>query len=238
MNARTRKKIAKVKKIITAPFINNPITKKKVSDYHQYMRSRVVFEGTPSIISSNCIGGIISHDLGLRFMSPTINLTIPTDKFFKFITNLNHYLGCELINVPEKEIEKGSPVGKIDDVEIVFVHYKTFEEAKEKWDKRKKRINFDNLYIMLPLGGLGKKELDAIKDIKCKRKIVFSPYEIPEYDFVFPMKQYKGKKAVGQFASIDIDGFRPYEKEFDYVAWLNGEEHYRTKYFRKYRSFK
>jgi uncharacterized protein (DUF1919 family) len=27
-----------------------------------------------TIFSSNCIGGVIYHDLGLRFMSPTINL--------------------------------------------------------------------------------------------------------------------------------------------------------------------
>ena len=29
---------------------------------------------TTSIISMNCTGGIISHNLGLQFLSPTVNL--------------------------------------------------------------------------------------------------------------------------------------------------------------------
>ena len=33
-----------------------------------------LFNQTPCIIASNCNGGIIYHDLGLKFLSPTINL--------------------------------------------------------------------------------------------------------------------------------------------------------------------
>ena len=37
------------------------------------------------------------------------------------------------------------PIGILNDVEIVFLHYKSEEEAKEKWDRRKARINWDNI---------------------------------------------------------------------------------------------
>ena len=38
------------------------------------------------------------------------------------------------------------PLGKLDDVEIVFLHYATKEEAEEKWNRRKQRINWENIY--------------------------------------------------------------------------------------------
>ena len=44
-----------------------------------------------TIISSNCIGGVISHKLGLRFMSPTVNLFIEPSSFVKFCKNLTYY---------------------------------------------------------------------------------------------------------------------------------------------------
>ena len=36
-----------------------------------------------TIISSECAGGVIYHDLGLRFDSPTINLWFKPDDYLK-----------------------------------------------------------------------------------------------------------------------------------------------------------
>ena len=49
----------------------------------QYNRDRLKYDpDNPfSIISSNCVGGVISHDLGLRFESPTVNLFFYPDSF-------------------------------------------------------------------------------------------------------------------------------------------------------------
>lgn len=238
MNAHTRKIFVKIKKCLLSPFTNNPLTVKKTKKFHDYMRSRVEFSEPPTIISTNCVGGIISHNLGMKFMSPTVNLTICNRDFLKFITNFEHYLNCELVIDPEGIAKKACPVGNLDDIEIIFNHYKTFEEAKEKWNERKKRINFENLYIMMPLGIMTADDLEILKTVKCKRKIVFSTKAIPGYDFIFPLKRYEGKMHVGQIAGLEIDGFRPFEKEFDYVAWLNGKDNFRTQYFKKYRSEK
>lgn len=232
MNGRTRNKLVKIKKIILAPFIHNPVTKKRTEKFHNYMRERLNITEPPSILCSNCIGGIISHNLGLKFMSPTVNLTINNRDFIKLVTNLDYYLNCEMISNPQRAIETDCPVGMLDDVEIVFTHYKTFEEARDKWNERKQRINYDNLYIMMTLGLKERERFDIIKNINCKGKVVFSPCEMPEYDFVFHMLRYNGKVSVGQSAGLEIDGFRAYEKEFDYVAWLNGEKNLRTQYFK------
>lgn len=38
-----------------------------------------------SFLCPNCIGGILFHDLGLRFLSPTVNLMMTQTDFVKFV---------------------------------------------------------------------------------------------------------------------------------------------------------
>ena len=48
-------------------------------------------------------------------------------------------------------ISKGGvvPIGKIKDVEIIFSHASDADEAVNAWNRRRQRINWDNLvYIM------------------------------------------------------------------------------------------
>ena len=52
-----------------------------------------------SIISNTCIGGVICHDLGLPFLSPTINLYIRPCDFVKFCADIQCYLEQEFIEV-------------------------------------------------------------------------------------------------------------------------------------------
>ena len=109
----------------------------------------------PTIISNNCIAGIIYHNLGLKFFSPTINLYISGWDYILFVENLEDYLKCELIE--KKNSGKDFPVGillggEIEDIEINFLHYKTFQQAEEAWNKRKQRVNFDNLFFIYFIG--------------------------------------------------------------------------------------
>lgn len=50
---------------------------------------------TFSLFLSNCNGGIIYHDLGLQFKSPTINLWISPKDFIHFCENLREYLNTD-----------------------------------------------------------------------------------------------------------------------------------------------
>ena len=49
-----------------------------------------------TVISQNCIGGVFYHDMGLKFLSPTIDLYIPEPDFIKFISNLEYYINTDL----------------------------------------------------------------------------------------------------------------------------------------------
>ena len=117
---------------------------------YQKRLQKELHNSKPSIISSNCIGGIMYHDLGLLFSSPTVNLFFKHDDYISFLENLEGFLSCS-----PKEIKLDGynyPVGELTYKEITiklfFMHYKTFEEAYAKWEERKKRIDFNNLFIV------------------------------------------------------------------------------------------
>ena len=98
-----------------------------------------------TIIASNCNGSFMYHDMGLRYLTPTVNLAIGMDDFVKMAENLKQYMEQEIVEVKG---ENGCPVGLLGDIRINFVHYDTFEEGRKKWEERKKRIHWENLFII------------------------------------------------------------------------------------------
>lgn len=51
-------------------------------------------------------------------------------------------------DVLKKKGQEKVPVGLInDDVEVIFLHYHSKEEAYEKWMRRSARVNFNNLIV-------------------------------------------------------------------------------------------
>lgn len=104
-----------------------------------------------SIISMNCTGGILYHDLGLKFLSPTVNMYMKAEDFIKFCENLSNYLAIDnLIECADKSIvgDRTYPVAKLGDIYLYLVHYKTVYEAERKWNERKQRINPSKIVIL------------------------------------------------------------------------------------------
>lgn len=97
-----------------------------------------------TIISQNCIGGVLYHDMGLPFQSPTVNLFIPQPDFIRFVNHLEYYLTMEL----EMHWVEEYPIGRLDDVEIHFVHYDNCLEARDAWERRKQRVQFDRIVVL------------------------------------------------------------------------------------------
>lgn len=90
-------------------------------------------------------------------MTPTTGLYFFADEYIKFLTKLNYYMSIPMTIVPVQESthydvlklrnQLHCPIGRLDDIEVVFQHYHSGKEAVEKWERRKKRINWDNLII-------------------------------------------------------------------------------------------
>ena len=205
--------------------------KKKYRDFlrapiNREMRTRLRNEN-PSIIANNCNGGVISHDLGLRFLSPTVNLYIPFPDYIRFLQRLEHYL--TLPRNAMKPIGGGSlneacPCGILEDVRLVFVHYSSFEEARDKWFERAARVDHSNLFIMLAQrDGCTEDDIRAFNELPFEHKVAFAAQ---------PMKDCRSAIYFPGFADGDqvrvlsdyvskFSGHRIID-EFDYVGFLNG----------------
>lgn len=104
-----------------------------------------------TIISNNCIAGYLYHDLGLRFLSPTINLLFKTDEdYIEFLSHFEYYTTNEPFEISDEEV--AWPVGQIargnKRITIHFMHYKSFDEAKTKWKERRKRIDNQRMVVL------------------------------------------------------------------------------------------
>lgn len=90
-----------------------------------------------TIFSTNCIGGVIYHNLGLKFLSPTINLWISPEDYIKLLKDPQKYLlNSDMHEIKMKNIDY--PVGRLNDITIYGQHYINFDELKYKWNERKK----------------------------------------------------------------------------------------------------
>lgn len=179
----------------------------------------------PTIIASDCFGTFIYHNLGLRFNSPTINLYIKKNDFLKFVSNLKEYLSCDITEVTDKTVS--FPVGKLEvggnSVEIYFMHYKSFEEAKRKWNERKERVSFDNIYIIQLIQNATEEDICEFDKLKYKNKMLITSENLTnspnvvEQD-ILKKTNYKGGEILFYENSHSIR--RPMDK-IDYISFLN-----------------
>ena len=175
---------------------------------------------SPSIIASNCNGGIILHDLGLQFNTPTINLYFDSGDFLKFLSDLSGYLEKELAEV---ECEFDYPAGRLGDITIYFMHYPSFAEAKTKWDERKKRINMNNLFIMMTdRNDCTYEQMREFDKLPYKNKVIFTHQPHQEIVSSVYVKGFENDGEVGILSDWK-PGFwkRRYIDDYDYVTFLN-----------------
>ncbi len=174
-----------------------------------------------SIIASNCNGGIISHDLNLQFRSPFINLWLKPKEYIKLLQNLKEYMQYELTFIKEEGIDY--PIGLLKDVRIYFMHYETEEIAKEKWESRAKRLNYDNLFILFTdRDECSLEDMEAFDNLPYKNKVIFVNKERPTIKSSYYIKGFENEESVGKLGIfIDEDSGKRYLDLFDYVEWFN-----------------
>lgn len=117
----------------------------------------------------------------------------------------------------------GHPVALCGDITIYFNHDHDEREAAAKWERRKRRLNYDNLYIIMYNGdGVTKEDIQRLETVPCKNKVVFSPVKT-SYDLPY-MKYFKpnGTDSLSMRGmDQDIFGIRSIQKRFDFVEFLN-----------------
>lgn len=140
-----------------------------------------------SLISMNCVGGIMYHDCESKFLSPTIDLYFSASDFIKFV----NYLDLYLAETPRVVMGTKFPVGVLGDIKLYFMHYDNTEEALKKWEERKARINKNRIFvIMVDRNGLSDKDFEDFKKIKYPKFLLTNKKEHLCDDSVY-MPRYK-----------------------------------------------
>ena len=178
---------------------------------------------TPSIIANNCNGGIMAHDLGLPFCSPLVNAGMYAPYYIKFLTNIEHYFAQPLVRIEDDK--DGWFIAQCDDIQILLGHTKTYEEAVENWERRKKRFDPDNMYVIFcDKMNCTYEIIKAFDELPIKHKVIFTHKPYPEFKSAFYIKGFEDENEVGVLSDWK-PGFwkRRWLDQFDSVAFLNGE---------------
>ena len=176
----------------------------------------------PSILSSNCNGAMILHDMGCRFNTPTVNLYMLPEDFLRFLENPRRYLTA----VPQQKQDKehAFPVGTVEDITVYFMHYSSFEEARDKWVERSARVDMQQVFVMMTdQNGCTEEQIARFDALPYKNKVIFTHKPYPAYKSACYIKGFENQKEVGVL-SDNKPGFwkRRWLDDFDYVRFLNG----------------
>lgn len=125
------------------------IYKIKVLPTHFYWK--IVDKHLPSdfcIISNDCWGGEFYKNTNRSFNTPFIGLFLLAEDYINLIENFDE-ISWRISELKSSKIlgNVEYPLGLLDDkYEIHFMHYKSFDEAKHKFEKRAKRITTNKLF--------------------------------------------------------------------------------------------
>ncbi len=179
-----------------------------------------------TIISNNCWGGVCYEYFNIEKKSPTIGCYFFAADFVKFCKNLKYYLKQKLVlidsqkSIHREELhnkgEDGVIVGKLDDVEIVFLHYKDKNLILDKWQRRVKRINYDKIILKFSYqNGCNDELINDFLAISEYPKICFCGEKLFQSDDIIVFPWHDGKTT--------FDETIHFGKFFDVVSLINSK---------------
>ena len=145
-------------------------------DFNEYIKLK---NSHLTIFSPNCWAGVCYHRLGLEFLSPMINMFEDRDDFNKLMLNIDTYMSYPVEFVEtryERNLKRYYPVGHLNDILLHFNHYESFDQAVSCWEKRKQRINKNNILIVSNTNS--EKTAYEFENIPYKNKLIFTPFDV------------------------------------------------------------
>lgn len=161
-------------------------------DFEQYIAFK---DSDISIISNNCWGGVICRTLGIECRSPFKNLSVGEGDYLKLLSHFEYYMGCDITFLKyafNENSKKNYPVMLLDDIKVHCNHDTNPEEAAAKWNIRREKINYANLFVEMYTES--RETMEAFLRIEgYKRKLCFVPFEV-DADNVQQLTLYPGQK--------------------------------------------
>lgn len=176
------------------------------------------------ILCNNCTGGVILHDLGLRFDTPTINIDIRNqDEFLYFVENIEKFRD---VDVHELEFRKynhhaGCVIYNNMPIDIVFTHYNSFEEGRRKWIERMKRLDLEHIYVIYEGPKVSESFVERFSKLPYKKAIISSREKMFKYDFYYGFSFYERWKPGKILDYKSWFNVKRYLDDFDYVSFFN-----------------
>jgi len=195
------------------------LLKRYYNQGYGHVRLKQSINPSMSIISNNCFSGAISKTLKYSYNSPTVGLYFMYPDYITFLEHLDGFISSSLEfktksiyeSVNKEREKKPYPIGRLvynnHEVEIEFLHYHSEEEAKEKWERRCKRIQMHNLLIVgSEQDGCIDHHVDRFMNLQFKNKIFLGrrkrKYKNPGYHYVkfLNSKRFKNLYVQSHFA--------------------------------------
>ena len=137
--------------------------------------------------------------------------------------------------VREGDLRAGiAPVGQLGNsdknVKMNLIHNISFAEAKEQWERRKERINYNNLFVKMGFENSEKnceKWIDAFNSLDHKKVLFYNGEK--EVDRSFKTERFYWRQSklsrVQQYSYNDFVR-ASYYWEMDILKLLTGDDHY------------
>ncbi len=214
--------------------INGSVFKIPFFDFSRYIR---LIENPVTILSDDCWGGYLYHELCMKFNSPLINVLFDNDSFIKFIQEPMYYLGQSLVMVREGNIRSNMhPIASLGEdskkIHINFLHSICFSNAETEWNRRRERINYNNIFIKMGFEATEEKRESYLRIFEKipYNKICFYSGKTDLHSVVY-LKQFEkwcqqGKRVPTFRYTEFIRNMNELFKCIDVLKLLNGEEGY------------
>lgn len=187
------------------------------------------------------MAGFIYKQLGMRFLTPTIDLYLTPDDFIELLRHLHDYMESKLVE--DKQSDKDYPVGILErnshTIKVYFQHYDNFKIAYEKWERRKSRINYNNIYVVADddwRRSYSDKNINDFKQLPYQHKIIItgSSYRNNKMIFSIPNCNINGHLGNWWEQTNNVRHSQLFE-EWNYVDFLNQQSLFIVKIIRKIR---
>ena len=176
------------------------------------------------VVSNNCWGAEIYKRLDLEYNTPFVGLFFYGPDYIKLLENFDFYMNKELSFVNESKWSKKTilfPIGKLDDIEIHFMHYKNEEEAFSKWSRRVERMKqnneLDNFFFKICDRDLTDDDIvSRFHKLPFKNKVSFG---VGSNNNMNHIQIKEGNNA--QFVPDGVELYKCSFKYFDIFKWIN-----------------
>lgn len=158
--------------------------------YARLFEKRTFVNEKVSIISNNCVGGIIYHDFDLQFLSPTINGYFMANDYIKFLENIEYYLSKDIEAI--KNEKDGTVIGVLDDLRIYFVYDHNPQKVSSDWNRRKSRVDLNNIFVIASdRDGWTEEHMTIYSNLSFPKCFFTSHKEWSEYPFSIYYSEYQ-----------------------------------------------